>query len=149
MMKTMGLVLAVLLVSAVSAYSAENTLMHCFAFTPNQGAAQSDWDAFAKATNELPGKIDGLQRVWYGKLRAPLPQFNPASAVRKQALQSGKGTGDFDAFQRTHGVCMEFRNMEAFQKYGAKDNTAHNQWTDVYNKVKQGGTTTYQIVPMQ
>jgi hypothetical protein len=128
MMKTMGLFVAVLLASAVSAVGAEKTLMHCFAFTPNASAGQADWDAFGKATNDLPGKIQGLQRVWYGKLRAPLKQ--PAG-------------------ERTHGVCMEFQNMAAFEKYGAKDNAAHNAWVDVYNKVKQGGTTTYQILPMQ
>ena len=102
--------------------------MHCFAFTPIKEAAQADWDAFYKATDDLPKNVKGLKRVWYGKLARPLKQ------------------GDV---VREHGTCMEFEDEAAFKAYGAKDNKAHNDWVAIYSKVRQPGTTTYQILPVK
>jgi hypothetical protein len=98
--------------------------MHCFAFTPIKEATQADWDAFYKATDELPKKIKGLRRVWHGKLARP--------------LKIGESV-------REHGVCMEFEDEAAFKAYGP--DAAHKAWVDVYSKVRVAGTTTYQILP--
>ena len=37
--------------------------MHCFAFTAVEAATQADWDAFYKATDEIPKKIKGVSRA--------------------------------------------------------------------------------------
>ena len=64
--------------------AAEKTLMHCFAFTPIESASQAEWDAFYKATDELPKKIKGLKRVWYGKLaQAPGAESVEVQLTRK------------------------------------------------------------------
>jgi hypothetical protein len=151
-MKRFALSLAGICFAAGSLTAAEPTIMHCFAFTPIKEATQADWDAFYKATDELPGKIKGLKRVWYGKLRAPLNQFNITDAeARKKAIADGKApaAGDVTATRREHGACMEFENEAAWTAYGAKDNAAHNAWTAVYGKVRVPGTTTYQILPVK
>jgi hypothetical protein len=151
-MKKIALPVAILCLAAGVAAAAEPTIMHCFAFTPIKEATQADWDAFYKATDALPGKVKGIKRVWYGKLRAPLAQFNITdAAARKQALAEGKAAaaGDITATRREHGVCMEFENEAAWSAYGAKDNQAHNDWVNVYSKVRVAGTTTYQILPIK
>jgi Stress responsive A/B Barrel Domain len=125
-LKRIGLYFAGLCLAAGSLAAAESTLMHCFAFTPIKEATQADWDAFYKATDELPKKIKGLRRVWYGKLLRPLKQ--------------GENV-------REHGVCMEFQDEAAFKAYDP--DPAHKAWVDVYSKVRVPGTTTYQILPMK
>lgn len=109
--------------SAGTLAAAEKSVMHCFAFTPVETASQSDWDAFYKATNALPGKIKGLKRAWAGKLARPLnAQPNP----------------------RQYGACMEFESEAAYKAYG--QDPAHTSWVDVYGKVRVPGTTTFQIL---
>ena len=54
------------------ASAGEKKLMHCFAFTPIEDASEADWEAFYKATDELPDKVEGFNKVWYGKLRRPM-----------------------------------------------------------------------------
>jgi len=49
---------------ASTALAGEKKLMHCFAFTAVEGATQADWDAFYKATDEIPKKIKGVSHVW-------------------------------------------------------------------------------------
>jgi hypothetical protein len=149
-MKRISLSLAGLCLAAGSLAAAEPTVMHCFAFTPIKEATQADWDAFYKATDELPSKIKGIKRVWYGKLRAPLNQFNVTDAeARKKALAEGKApaAGDITGLRREHGVCMEFADEAAWKAYDA--DPAHKAWVDVYSKVRVAGTTTYQIMPMK
>lgn len=101
----------------------EKKLMHCFAFTAIDTASEADWQAFFKATDELPGKIPGISKVWYGKLRRPL---KVADSVRQW------------------GVCMEMKDEETLKAYAA--NPAHKAWVDVYSKVRVAGTTTYDIL---
>jgi hypothetical protein len=140
-------VAAGLALSAGTMLAGEKGVMHCFAFTPIQGASQADWDAFYKATDALPQQIKGLKRVWYGKLMRPLTL--PALAIadpakRKELIAAGKGTADVNIVRREHGVCMEFADEAAFTAYG-KD-PAHSSWVTAYEKVRVAGTTTYQIV---
>jgi hypothetical protein len=122
-MKKLLLCLAGALFVTGSAMAGEKKLMHCFAFTVLETATQADWDAFYKATDELPKKIKGVDRVWYGKLAHSL---------------SANGA------QRTFGVCMEMDNAEVRAKYG--NDPAHAAWTALYDKVHVEGTTTYDIL---
>jgi len=108
---------------AGTALAGEKKLMHCFAFTAVESATQADWDAFYKATDELPKKIKGVSHVWYGKLQNPLRAGGPA---------------------RQYGVCMEMDNAETRRNYG--NDPYHKIWTDAYSKVRVDGTTTFDIL---
>ena len=108
---------------ASSAHGGEKKLMHCFAFTAVKYATQADWDAFYKASDELPKKIKGVSHVWYGKLANP--------------LQS-------DGMFRQYGVCMEMESEAAREKYG--NDPAHAEWDKAYSKVRVEGTTTFDIL---
>jgi hypothetical protein len=129
-------------------FAAEKTLMHCFAFTPIETASDAEWKAFYKSTDELPGKISGLKRVWHGKLARPLAQNQLKFAdpeARKKMMADKKGTTEFTVLERKNGVCMEFENQAAFDAYGKSE--PHKAWVSVYEKVRVPGTTTYQILP--
>ena len=108
------------LMETVPAASAtESKLMHCFAFTAIAEATEADWQAFSTATNELPSKIAGLNRVTHGKLLTP-------------------NVGDA---QRDYGVCMEMTDEAARTAYG--EDPAHAEWVEAYAKVRVPGTTTF------
>ncbi len=106
----------------------EKKLMHCFAFTPVDDATDADWEAFQEATDELPSKIDGLNKVWLGKLR------------RTQTIYGKTG----EAKERKNGVCMEMDDEAALETYA--DHVAHREWEKAYFKVRQRGTTTFDIL---
>ena len=103
--------------------AADGKLRHCFYFTVIEEATDADWQAFAKATEALTGKIDGLHNVWHGKLRRPMRAGNS---------------------QRQYGVCMEMADEAALKVYA--DHPAHAEWVKVYSKVRQPGTTTSDII---
>jgi hypothetical protein len=86
----------------------EKALLHCFFFTPIAEASQAEWDAFYQATDELPAKIDGLNRVWIGKLTE--------RAAVSQQVKLG----------REYGGCMEFTDEAALQRYAT--HPAHEAW---------------------
>lgn len=109
-----------------AATAGEKALLHCFFFTPIAEATQADWDAFYKATDELPAKIDGLNRVWIGKLTE--------RAAVSQQVKLG----------RQYGGCMEFGDEAALARYAA--HPAHDAWVKIYEKVRVPGTTTFDIV---
>jgi hypothetical protein len=111
------------LLLASTAMAGEKKLMHCFAFTAVKEATPADWDAFYKATDDLPKKIKGISHVWYGKLQDP--------------LRAGNAT-------RQYGVCMEMDNAAAREKYG--NDPAHDTWDAAYSKVRVPGTTTFDIL---
>jgi hypothetical protein len=115
------IVAALLFVSAVPA--GEKKLMHCFAFTPLKSATQADWAAFYKATDDLPKKIKGVSRVWYGKLASPF---------------------EAEGMSRSYGVCMEMTDQTARRSYG--DDPAHAEWAKIYSKVRDEPTTTFDIL---
>jgi hypothetical protein len=98
---------------------AESKLMHCFAFTAIAEATEADWQAFYTATNELPSKIPGLNKVTHGKLLTP----------------------DVGDTRRDYAVCMEMTDEAARQAYG--EHPAHAAWVEVYSKVRVPGTTTF------
>ncbi len=138
------LTIAVLVATGVVS-AGEKKLMHCFVFTIIEEATQSDWDAFAKATDELPKKIPGLTRVWHGKLRAPLNIVTTDSETGKKLAAGGKDvTGPMNRLQRKHGVCMEMDGPEALTVYAK--HPAHTEWQAVYSKVLVAGSTTFDIL---
>jgi len=122
-MKNLALCCAAGLLLASSAMAGEKKLMHCFAFTVIESATQADWDAFYKATDDLPKKIKGVSHVWYGKLSYP--------------LRVGGNT-------RQYGVCMEMDNAQVREAYG--NDPYHKVWNATYDKVHVEGTTTFDIL---
>lgn len=130
---------------ACLAWAGEKKLMHCFVFTPVETATEADWQAFFKATDELPKKIPGLHRVWYGRLLKPLPIFTTDAETRKKLAAGEKQvTGPVQRLMREWGVCMEMENEAALKVYA--DHPAHKEWEKVYFKVRQPGTTTFDII---
>lgn len=106
--------------STPAAVVAESKLMHCFAFTAIAEATEEDWQAFYTATDELPSKIPGLNKVTHGRLLTP-------------------NVGDNTP--RDYGVCMEMTDQDARQLYG--EHPAHTEWVEVYSLVRVPGTTTF------
>jgi hypothetical protein len=105
----------------------EKKLMHCFAFTPIASATDADWQAFYKATDQLPKKVSGVSHVWYGKLRSPL---NTPDGENSRA--------------RKYGVCMEMKDADTLKAYASAP--FHKEWMAVYEKVRVEGTTTFDIL---
>jgi hypothetical protein len=120
-----ALAVGVTLLPSIGA-AGEKALLHCFFFTPIAEASQGEWDAFYKATDELPAKIDGLNRLWIGKLTE--------RAAVSQQVKLG----------REYGGCMEFTDQAALQRYAT--HPAHEAWIKVYEKVRVPGTTTFDIL---
>ena len=116
------------------ASAGEKKLMHCFAFTPIEDASEADWEAFYKATDELPGKVEGFNKVWYGKLRRPMRLY----------YKAGGDEPTYDERVRKWAVCMEMEDIAALEKYA--DHPAHREWEEVYFKVRQRGTTTFDLL---
>jgi hypothetical protein len=114
-----------LLLFTAGVQAGEKGLMHCFAFAPLPSAAEADWEAFFKATDELPGKIEGLQKVWAGKLRTP-EKMNPNTSARE------------------YGVCMLMDGPDVLKAY--EDHPAHTAWVEIYSKVREPGSTTFDII---
>ena len=106
--------------------------MHCFVFTPLDQASDADWEAFYEATGELPRQIEGLHRAWAGKLRQAKTQFVPTE------------NGEFLSRRREYGVCMELEDEAALGYYA--DHAAHRAWEQVYERVREPATFTFDIV---
>lgn len=124
----------------------EKKLMHCFFFTPVAEATDADWQAFFKATDELPGKIPGLNKVWYGKLVRPMSVLTTSDSGARKKLAAGEKdvTAPINRLVREWGVCMEMDSAEALKVYA--DHPAHKEWETVYFKVRQYGTNTVDFV---
>jgi hypothetical protein len=107
-----------LLLSGTAAMAGEKDFLHCFYFTPLDGASGADWKAFFSATDALAGQVPGLKHVWYGKLNRPMESDPP----------------------RVWGVCMAFGKPDDFRTYASSP--THATWEKGYFKVRQPGTTT-------
>ena len=116
--------IAALMLCSSTLKAAEKKLMHCFYFTVIAEATDADWEAFSKATDELPGKIPGFNKVWHGKLSRPFNAYNSSG----------------DKSVRQYGVCMELDDQDALDVYA--DHPAHTDWVAIYEKVRVRGTTT-------
>lgn len=119
---------ALFLVSCSKLSAGEKKLMHCFYFTQIAEATDADWEAFKKATDALPGKIPGFNKVWHGKLRRPYNNYNSSG----------------DKSVREYGVCMELDDADALGVYA--DHPAHADWVAVYEKVRVRGTSTFDLL---
>ena len=135
-----ALCVAGLLLAISPAFAGEKKLMHCFYFTAIEGASDADWQAFFKATDELPGKIPGLSRVWYGKLPRPITLLSTDAETRKKLAAGEAASGPVTRVVRQWAVCMEFNDAAALKVYAG--HPAHAAWELVYAKVRQPGTTT-------
>jgi len=142
---TMPVCMILLLLAAGPSLAGEKKLMHCFIFSPVEAATAADWEAFAKATDELPGKIPGLSRIWHGKLARNLAIIGTdREASKKLAAGEKEVTGQVTRRVRTYGVCMEFADEAALKAYAP--HPAHKEWEKVYEKVREYGTTTFDIL---
>ncbi len=130
---------ACLLLFAGMVSAGEKKLMHCFYFTVAEKATDADWQAFFKTTDDLPNKIPGLSRVWYGKLVRPLGVLTTADAETRKKLMAGEtATGPITRLVRQYGVCMEMADEAALKAYA--DHPYHKDWETAYFKVRQPGT---------
>ncbi len=127
-------IVAVLVFGGVSR-AGEKKLMHCFAFTTIEDAADADWKAFVQATSDLPEKVEGLNTVWVGKLKRPLRTYTRSGTDEKP---------EYTANLREWGVCMEMDDATILEQYA--DHPAHRDWEEAYFKVRVRGTTTYDIL---
>lgn len=147
-MKTRSLfrALAGLIISTGLAVAGEKHLMHCFAFTPIEGASEADWKAFYEATNALPKNIPAIKMVWAGKLRAPLAQFQVDAETRKKLAAGEKDVeAKTNRLVRGYGVCMAMEGgPEVLKTYTASP--YHKVWSSAYEKVRVAGTTTFDIL---
>ena len=132
---------------AGSTWAGDQAVMHCFAWTPVKEATPADWEAFYKASDALPQKIDGIVRVWYGKLVTPLAQAQLGKIDREafQKYQQGESvTIPVSRVQREYGMCMEMKNGDVLKAYD--EHPYHKVWTDAYSKIRVDGTTTFNIL---
>lgn len=147
-MKRSLLIVTVCLFAGLSLTAGEKGVMHCFAFSEVEAATPADWEAFAKATDELPGKIPGLLHLMHGKLARPLGLMSAATpmddATAKQYRAGEAVQANVKMLRRQYGVCMHFKDEESFKAYGKHE--AHAAWVKAYEKVRVAGTTTYQIL---
>ena len=147
-MKRMILMLTLCLLAGMTLSAGEKGVMHCFAFSEVEAATPADWQAFAKATDELPGKIPGLLHLMHGKLARPLGLMTSAAPMDAETGKKYRAGETVQAgvkmLRRNYGVCMHFKDEESFKAYGKHE--AHAAWVKVYEKVRQYGTTTYQIL---
>lgn len=131
------------LVLSSAAPAGEKKLMHCFAFTSIKEATPEQWNAFFKATDALPKQIKGVKSVSYGKLLAPLSQYQVTvdAETRKKMMAGDTVKGDIKRVTRDWGVCMEMADEAARKAYA--EQPYHKTWTEAYSKVRVDGTTTF------
>ena len=139
---------AIVLSAAPGARAGEKTLMHCFAWTAIKEATPFDWQAFYAASDALPAKINGVTKVWYGKLKAPLMQMAPSGQMDTATVQkfiAGEPvTVAVKNMPREYGMCIEMTGPDVLKTYA--DDPYHKTWNDAYSKVHVPGTTTYNIL---
>ena len=136
---------ATLFLSA-TAHAGEKSLMHCFAFTSIQEATPAQWDAFFKASDTLPSKIKGIQKVWYGKLASRLYLYSATMNPEGQKKMNAGETvsAPVKAIYRDWGMCMQMADEAALKAYDT--DPYHQVWIDAYSKVRVEGTTTFNVV---
>ncbi len=95
----------------------KKTLIHAFAFQPVEGTTPAQLDELWSATRKMAGEIPEMRSIWMGKVT--------------------NRSGNF------YGVAMEFDNQAGLKVYA--DHAAHRAWEQVYFKVRQEGTQSYDI----
>ena len=128
-----------------TAFAGEKALMHCFAYTAIETATPADWEAFHKATDDLPKQIKTVKHVWYGKLQDNLFVFRTDAPTNQKFRDGAKSaTGEFTRLPRQYGVCMELTGPEPLKAYS--EAPYHKDWEAAYSKVRVPGTTTFNII---
>lgn len=94
------------------------TFIHAFAFKPVDGATPQQIDEVWAATRKMASQIPEIRNIWMGKV-----------------LNRG------ETWQ--YGVVMEFADESGLKKYAA--HPAHEEWNQVYSKVRVEGTNTLDI----
>jgi hypothetical protein len=138
---------ALFLMFHTSAFGGDKTLMHCFTWTPVKEATAADWDAFYKASDAMPQKIQGVVRVWYGKLASPLgiAAVGKIDDATVQKLRAGETVmAPVSRVAREYGMCIEMKNADVLKAYTT--DPYHQIWNDAYAKVRVEGTTTFNIL---
>ncbi len=144
-MKTIARIALGVLALSVGLSAGEKKLMHCFYFTPAKDVTDADWQAFYKATDALPQQVSGVTRVWYGKLLRPQRVYSTdRDTNQKLAAGEEKVTGPVSSSVRQYGACFEFADEAALKKYA--NDPAHKKWEEVYFKVREYGTTTFDLL---
>jgi hypothetical protein len=146
-MRILQTALAIALLSTPSAIAGDKTLMHCFAWTEKTEATPADWEAFSKASDDLPKRIKGVIRVWYGSLVSPLQQLGFEKIDQESFAKLNAGTpvtAEVRRIRRQFGMCMEMSGTGALKAYDA--DPYHKVWNDAYERVRVEGTTTFDIV---
>ena len=147
-MKHLVLLTLICLFSAGALSAGEKGVMHCFTFTEVEAATPADWEAFAKATDELPGKIPGLMHLMHGKLARPLGLMAAAGPMDDETgkkYRAGEAvSASVKMMRRQYGACMHFKDEESYKAYGKHE--AHAAWSKAYEKVRVPGTTTFQLI---
>ena len=130
-----------------AAQAGDQTVMHCFAWTPVKEATPADWQSFYKASDALPHKIKGIVRVWYGKLASPLSQAKLGDVDKATFHKYSSGEPvvvPVTRVEREYGMCMEMKNADVLKAYDT--DPYHKIWTEAYAKVRVEGTTTFNIL---
>jgi hypothetical protein len=145
-MKTLLNILPALTLAAGTAMAGEKALMHCFAYTPIAEATQADWDAFQKASDEMPKKIPGVTKVWTGKLARPLVLVVSADGADGKKVRAGEKdvSGKLTMQKREYGMCIQMKDEAALKAY--PQHPYHKVWSEAYSKVRVPGTTTFDIL---
>jgi hypothetical protein len=116
-------VCAAVLALSTAAHAGDKKLMHCFAFTSIQEATPADWKGFFKASDALPRKINGVNKVWYGKLSSPLFLYGVSADADGQ------------------------KKLRAGDTVAAPVKRVVREWGgDAYSKVRVEGTTTFNFI---
>ena len=145
-MKLCIAVSTLVLAAGSSAVAGEKALMHCFAYTPIAEATQAEWDAFEKASNDMPKMIPGITRIWVGKLARPLNIVSGSDAADRKRVAAGEKdvAGKLVLQKREYGMCIEMKDEETLKTY--PKHAYHKVWSEAYAKVRVAGTTTFDIV---
>lgn len=130
-----------------AAQAGEKDLMHCFTFTAMKDATDADWQAFYKASEEMPKKIPGVKRVWTGKLARPMT-FSQVTKVddeaKKKIAEGEAAPAEVKRVVRQYAGCIEFKDAAALKAYA--EHPYHAEWMKAYEKVRVEGTTTFDLL---
>lgn len=100
----------------------QKTVVHAAAWTALDTMTAQDLESFRAETAALVGKVQGLRRVWVGKLREP---------------------ATFDGNKRTYGIVLEFDDLKSKNAYS----DVHPQpWYDHFNKLRKPGSSNFDVV---
>jgi len=101
----------------------QKTVVHAAAWTARGDMTQQELDKFRAETAALIGKVQGLRRVWIGKMREPVT---------------------FDGNKRDYGIILEFDDVKSKNAYSA----VHPEpWYEHFQKLRaKPGSNNFDVV---